>query len=358
MFALAPSVWPRFGGDQANRSRVSVPGPHTPPRWQTISLTNAAEPNQQELSSVIAMPDASLRVCHRGRLSAVTLDGTILWQRDLCQFVEKEASITPLCTGLASGETLHFLQGSVLTVDARGQTRVQADLPTYDGFCSPNLTYHGFPLTVSAVGRVSVLQSTGWQSVREDFGYDVATPAVYPDNSLAIAGYAGTGFCRVSLDGQLYWTTPLKDADLLPTINQAQIAAVGSLNDQVSAFFTPEGEQLGEYQHAATFAEYVDGGWIALSKHRLARLTVEGKELWSFPVNPMRSWSWGSHQPIVDRDGYLFVRQAQSFLCCDAQGTPVFEVPLPEAAELCFVSIIAPGVLAYVQQDALWLGSA
>ncbi len=358
MFELAQSVWPRFGGDQANRSRVPVPGPHTTPRWHTISLANATEKSKHQQSSVIAMPDESLRVCSMGVLSAVKLDGTILWQLDLSPFVEKDVVITSLFTALSSGKTLHFLMYTVLTVDARGNAYMYSVLPSYDGFCSPNLTYSGFPLTVSAEGKVSVLKNTVWQPIREDFGLDIATPAVYNDNSLAIAGYFGTGLCRVFLDGQICWTTSLLQADLLPTINHAQIAAVGSRNDHLSAFFTLDGKQIGEYPHAALFAEYVDGGWIALSKQRLARLTVNGKEIWSIPVNTVRSWSFGAQQPIIDRDGYIFVRQARSFLCCDEQGSKVFEVALPEASEHCCISIIAHGVLAYVQQNELFLGYA
>ncbi|GCE15802.1 PQQ-binding-like beta-propeller repeat protein [Tengunoibacter tsumagoiensis] len=358
MFELAQSVWPRFGGDQANRSRVPVPGPHTTPRWHTISLANAHENSKHQQSSVIVMPDESLRVCSMGVLSAVKLDGTILWQLDLSPFVRKDVVITSLFTALSSGETLHFLVNAVLIVDARGNPSRYAALPTYDDSCSPNLTYSGLPLTVSMRGQVSVLQGTVWQPVRTDFGLDTPTPAVYNDNTLAIAGYYGTGLCRVSLDGQIYWRSSLLQADLLPTINHAQIVAGGSLNDHLSAFFAPDGKQMGEYPHAAIFAEYVDGGWIALSEQRLARLTENGKERWSIAVNTLQYSSFDAKQPIVDRDGYIFVQQGGSLLCCDEQGHKAFEVPLPEVSKLCPISIVAHGTLAYVDQNELFLGYA
>ena len=158
MFELAQSVWPRFGGDQANRLSVSVPGSHTTPRWHKISLANATAKSKHHQSSVIALPDESLRVCSMGVLSAVKLDGTILWQLDLSSFAEKDVVITSLFTALSLGEILHFLTNTVLIVDARGNASRHFALPMYDAFRSPNLMYSKFPLTVSLEGQVSVLK--------------------------------------------------------------------------------------------------------------------------------------------------------------------------------------------------------
>ncbi|HEY1348709.1 MAG TPA: hypothetical protein VGF67_03680 [Ktedonobacteraceae bacterium] len=311
---------------------------------------------------MIVLPDETLRVCHAGMLSAVTLDGTILWQVDLRSLVrEKVHWISSLPTALQTGETLLFQPDHLLLVDQAGGVRRQTyRLPDGNGRAgpddsggSPNLTKSGLLILSSPSGEVYLFRDNEWQEIG-CFGYDIVTPAVYPDHSLAIAGYAGLGFCRVSLDGAIQWTTSFYDADLPPTLNQEQIAAVGSLNDGCSAFFTPDGKQIGSYSHAAKFAVSPDGGWVALSKQRLSRLTCDGKELWGRDICPADNLG-GIEQPLVDQDGFIFIRQKDGFLCCNAHGQTAFEVTLSLPPQ-GLLSIIAPGVLAYAQEHELFLG--
>jgi outer membrane protein assembly factor BamB len=313
-------------------------------------------------NGVIVMPDETLRICHAGMLSAVTQDGTILWQVDLRSLVREEVHwISSLPTALRTGETLLFQPDHLLLVDRDGSVRRQAyQLPDDNGWArpddsggSPNLTESGLLILPSPLGAVYLFRDNQWQEIGY-FGYDIVTPAVYPDHSLAIAGYAGKGFCRVSLEGAIQWSTSFRDADLLPTLNQEQIAAVGSLNDGCSAFFTPDGKLIGSYPHAATFAVFPDGGWVALSKQRLARLTYNGKELWGRDICPADSLNW-IEQPLVDQEGFIFIRQKDGFLCWDAHGRTAFEVTLPQPPQ-GLLSIIAPGVLAYAQENELFLG--
>jgi hypothetical protein len=365
MFQLAQTAWPRFGGDQANRSLLTIAGPHTAPNWHTIALPvldSASDQVKRTNNGVIVLPDETLRVCHAGMLSAVTLDGTILWQVDLRSLVrEKVHWISSLPTALQTGETLLFQPDHLLLVDQAGGVRRQTyRLPDGNGRAgpddsggSPNLTKSGLLILSSPSGEVYLFRDNEWQEIG-CFGYDIVTPAVYPDHSLAIAGYAGLGFCRVSLDGAIQWTTSFYDADLPPTLNQEQIAAVGSLNDGCSAFFTPDGKQIGSYSHAAKFAVSPDGGWVALSKQRLSRLTCDGKELWGRDICPADNLG-GIEQPLVDQDGFIFIRQKDGFLCCNAHGQTAFEVTLSLPPQ-GLLSIIAPGVLAYAQEHELFLG--
>ncbi len=371
MFDLAQTVWPRFGGDRANRSLLSIPGPHTMPSWQKTFLPTCDIPlshMKRTTSGVIVMPDETLRVLHAGLLIAVTLDGTLLWQVDLSSLIsEDEHWISSLPTALQTGETLLLLPNEMLLVDRFGGVRRQdyritsddgegsapgSIYPDDSGF-SPNLTYNGLLLLSAVTGEVYLFTKNQWQEIGI-YGYDIVTPAVYPDNSLAIAGFAGKGFCRVSLDGEIHWRTHLQEADLLPTLNQEQIAAVGSLDEKCSAFFRPDGQQIGEYHHAAKFAVYPDGGWVALSKQRLARLTLEGREVWGCEICPAASLSF-VEQPLVDKDGFIFVRQQEGFLCCDAQGRVVFEVKLAHPPQ-GLMSIVAPGVVVYTQENELFIG--
>src|SRR5713226_9118108 len=369
MFHLAQTVWPRFGGDRANRSLLDIAGPHAPPTWQKISLSacHAVRSADRATSGVIVMADETLRVYHSGMLSAVTFDGTILWQLDLTGLIaEDKRCFSSLPTALHTGETLLVLPDALLIVDRLGgiyrrEDRLAPDgsgnapdvinAPDDSGY-SPNLTYSGLPILSAICGEVYILKKHLWHEIGV-YGYDIVTPAVYPDNSLAIAGYAGTGFCRVNLDGKRQWTTQVKKADKLPTLNHEHIAAIGS-DDGYSAFFRSDGEQIGEYNHAAKFAVYNDGGWIALSKQRLARLTTDGREVWGCEICPGENLSF-VEQPIVDRDGFIFVRQKEGFLCCDAHGHTAFEVKLP-ALPQGLMSILAPRTMAYVLENELFIG--
>ena len=357
MFELAQTVWPRFGGDRANRSLLSIPGPHEDPTWRRFPLptSQAALPPDEEPGGIIVMPDETLRVCHAGMLSAVKLDGTILWQLDLSSLMhEYKGWSSSLPTALQTGETILLMTNTFLMIDTSGSIRRKDELACADdsGF-PPNLTYSGLPVASGITGEVYVLKENMWQEIMCR-GYDIVTPAIYPDNSLAVAGFAGPGFCRTSIEGEIQWTTHLKLADLLPTLNHEHIAAIGSLNEKCSAFFRANGEQIGEYPYPATFAVYPDGGWVALSKRRLARLTLEGQELWGREICRGNGLSF-VEQPIVDKDGFVYIRQKESFLCCDPQGRTAFEVKLPASSQGP-LSIIAPRVMAYVMDNELFIG--
>ena len=87
----------------------------------------------------------------------------------------------------------------------------------------------------------------------------------------------------------------------------------------------------------------------------MARLTVDGKEVWECEICSGDNLSF-VEQPIVDRDGFIFVRQKEGFLCCDAHGHKAFEVKLP-ALPQGLMSIIAPYTMAYVMGSELFIGS-
>lgn len=367
MFELAHTVWPRFGGDRANRSLLNVSGPHAMPTWQKIPLSacQAAYSLRDNYSGVIIMPDESLRVLENGVLSAVTFAGTILWQLDLSALDvgdEEVHDTFSLPTATQAGETLLVRGDAFLIVDNAGNCRRERTLSGegHNKICalddsgfSPNLTSSGQPILTCCDGGVYAFKD-GLHHEIGVFGYDIVTPAIYPDDTLAIAGYASTGFCRVSLDGRIRWKTAFFYADLLPTLNHRHIAAVGSLNDDTSAFYKPDGSQIGEYQHAAKFAVHPSGDWIALSKQRLARLTLQGDEIWSCALQAGESLSF-VEQPLVDKDGYIYVRQKEGFLCIDEHGHKAFEVQLSSLPQGP-MSILAPGVVAYTLDGELVIG--
>jgi len=197
-------------------------------------------------------------------------------------------------------------------------------------------------LTGSPIGDVYRLDTDGWTSLGA-FGYDIVPPTMYDDGSLAVAGYAGKGLCRPSLDGQLRWQAAPRHADLPVTVNRAQVAAVGSVNDERSWFVEPDGRGLGEYGHAALFAEYPDGGWAALSSGRLARLTPNGQERWGRTHDVRLIWS--TSQPIIDVDGWIIAVTSGGVVCYDADGRLIFTSMLGPSQPYG-LAMVAQGVLA------------
>ena len=310
------------------------------------------------MSGVVVAPDGSLRVVHAGMLSAFSPTMEPLWQIDLAAASGTRKQWLPyfglsLPTVLQNGSTLMIMRNGLLLVPAGGST-VEVfgeDLALDDSGMSPNLTLDGRPLISSILGEVFILSGGRWLPIGErGYGFDILCPAIYDDGSLAIAGYAGSGFCRVALDSTIHWQSNLRDADGLPTVHTSQVAAVGSLNDGLSMFFAPGGSALGHYPHPAVFATYNDG-WVALSRHRVARLTIDGQDLWGNTISIQHSRA-GIVQPIVDVDGYIYIRHDNGLLCLDGDGKTLFELSLP-TTNPDPLSLIAPGVLAIVADNKL-----
>jgi hypothetical protein len=250
-----------------------------------VPLPPSATPSDHaDVSGVVVVADGSLRACHRGVLSALTQTGTVLWQVDFAARVTDDVALWHgLPTALDDNRTLVPLQYAltVVAADGRIDDTVGCDDSLDDSGLPANITRSGWPIVSSPLGSVYCLRDGQWLAIGErGYGYDIVCPALYDDDSLAIAGYYGTGFCRVGLDATIRWQSRLREADLVPTVNRQQVAALGSVNDGVSAFFAPDGTQVGAYAQAAVFAAYGDD-WVALSKTRLARLSPDGTELWA-----------------------------------------------------------------------------
>jgi hypothetical protein len=129
---------------------------------------------------------------------------------------------------------------AIIAVDGHIDDLVEFEEPMDDSGLPANITHAGWPVVSSLHGTVYLLGDGRWVAIG-DYGYDIVCPALYDDDSLAIAGYGGAGFCRVDLDGAIRWQSQLREVDLVPTVNRRQVAAVGSVNDGVSAFFAPDG---------------------------------------------------------------------------------------------------------------------
>jgi outer membrane protein assembly factor BamB len=249
---------------------------------------------------------------------------------------------------LADGGVLVTLRHLYVVVDRDGHLSQQVnDELGMDGeWFAPNITQDGHLITTSDIGRVAVRRGESWEEVGW-FGYDIVPPAVYDDGSLAVSGYFGSGLCRVALDGKIRWQHKF-DVDLTPSINSQQVVVAGSLNDGKSLFVAPDGEKLGEYGAAAVFAEHLDGAWLARSEQGIARVTSGGMAIWTCAVDTPEHWS--SMQPIVDKNGYIYVAAAGSVICYDADGTLIFTHNADGGQPLA-LSPIGQHEMAYIASD-------
>lgn len=350
---LAQTVWPRSGQDQGNRSKVDVAGPSQPNICFQLGLPQG-EPQDKRLTrsgGIVVVGDGSLRVAKGGFVSAISQEGEMSWVK---QLLNDAATPTPYHSAplaLGHADVLLTLQDSYVIIDGHGERRQHVKFDDYldDSGPSPNLTLDGRLIITSPIGEVSLASGQGSQNVG-NFGYDIVPPALFDDGSLAISGYAGEGFCRVALDGELIWQSSLGDADLLPTVNQQQFSAVGSLNDGISAIFSPSGEKIGQYGQPAVFADYIDGQWIALSNESIARLSPAGEVIWQHPLET--AIRWGALQPIVDQEGRIYTAAKDGIICFDAKGSICFTFPT-NGEIASSLSMIAPSKLAFIVANQL-----
>lgn len=345
---LAQTVWPRSGQDRGNRSKVDVAGPSQPNICFQLDLPQG-EPQGTRLTrggGIVVVGDGSLRVAKGGFISAISQHGQVIWVKQLLNDAATPTRYHSAPLALGHADVLLTLQDSYVIIDGHGELRQQVkfDDSLDNSGTSPNLTLDGRLIITSRLGEVCLSSGQGWQRVG-NFGYDIVPPALFDDGSLAISGYAGKGFCRVGLDGELIWQTSLHDADLLPTVNQHQFSAVGSINDEISAIFSPSGERIGQYEQPAVFAEYIDAQWIALSHQSIARLSPAGELIWQHPLKT--DIMWGALQPIVDQQGRIYAAGKRGIICFDPKGSILFTFPT-NGQIASSLSIIAPSKLAFI----------
>lgn len=383
-WVLASTPWPRSAGDAGNRRRFGAAGPSGPKLSEPFFLPalRTADPDPSPIDGGVVADDGSLRVIHGDCLSAVELDGSVRWTVSVMALEaaivrppepplaaeevgddapgepleealpDRRRWIRSLPTALVGGRTLLGVGGGAVIVDASGQVEAQvAQALMDDSGPSPSVTLRGVPILSTIAEGVFAWEPGGLRRLGS-FGYDIVPPAIYPDDSLAIAGYGGSGFCRVGLDGARMWDTELKEADLLPSINGSQHAAVGSRNDRCSVLYSAYGSTLGVHPCAAVFAEYPDGGWIAVSDCAVARIDSSANKIWWAEI--ATSLRWGVLGPIVDPHGHIYVQDGESLIALDPQGTARFSLWLGKSVGPVFpvapgrFAVIADGVLRFI----------
>lgn len=412
LFSLADSIWPRTGGNRANSALSTVTGPTKGKIIKKISLPFDGTSINSLIRGVVVSEDGTLRTICNGSLSAITLEGEMLWSVPLApfntieddfeddeddedlegdegdedleesdeddeddeddnrDFEDKHVSkifrdhideddlddryiYHSIPVALSDNRTLVILRNSILIFDDKGEVYCQIDigeLSPDDSGLSPNITYSDELILTSTQGAAYLF---GNESVRDlgVFGYDIRPVAMFQDNTFLITGYSELGICRVQLDGKILWDTGLKDADLVPVINSRQFSALGSFNEEFSAIYSPRGELQGRYARPAIFSEYLNGEWIAFSESHVARLQSNGKVIWEQEIEAIGMLI--RHQPIIDVTGNIYLLDNEFLMAFNTEGKRFLKLKV--GGDTGPLSFIKEGLIGYVSGDKLIL---
>lgn len=344
MLPLAESLWPRTGGDRGHRARISASGPEEGRLLWELAVLPYPDPAARRFHGLALSDDGALHVVAGGQPLCVEGAGSVRWSGSEPCFAP------PVC--LRGGHSLASVPGRFVVLDPQGIVvrEVAVGFSRDDSNVAPCLTRDAegawVLISTSPQGEVHRLQGERWICLG-DFGYDILPPAAFGDGSLAVAGYAGSGFCRVNLDGKRRWCAPFEEVDLLPVVATSQRSAVGALGDGCTRFFSPEGAPLGRYEQAAICSEHAEG-WVALSDGLLALLTPDGAVRWQRELPYKRGW--GGLQGIVDGRGHIYAPCAGGLRCFTGEGALLFATELPGGQPLALCPL-GPGQLALLFAD-------
>jgi outer membrane protein assembly factor BamB len=353
------SIWPRSGGNRGNQSRISVAGPMKGEVFKKIRLPGLdrdEEGHRPRTASGVVAADGSLRIVSHGILYALSQKGNIRWKQLLSKYDDTENSMeknfeysSSLPSIINEFNTLILLHEKAVVIDQQGELINQINIPTWV-YRSPNLTLDEEPVFTADSGGVFIWSKKGLIKVPIK-GLDIERVAVYEDGSLGISAYALDGYCRIHTDGSIVWKTTLKDADLIPTLNNAQYAAVGSVNDECSIIFSPDGQTIGHYPEAAVFAVCVNDEWIASSKKHIARLNHTGEVLWQYSRTGIFD-VFSDPQPIVCNEDRIYFVDGNQFIALEGDGRKIWELRLGTTSPYIFP--ISAGIFGAMVDETLW----
>jgi hypothetical protein len=361
-FELARSLWPRTGGDRGHRGRLHARGPRYE-RMRTIALPRAEGAWR---GGGLAIDEAgALVVAHAGFVSWLDVSGCVLAR---CEPPAERADEpdeghpaegedhTPVHVigaplALADGGVVVTTRDEVLVLD-RGAVRDRWPIEGLDDSdVSPNVTHGGALVLGSMFGTVTSIEAGGPRELGA-FGYDVVAPAITREDVLVVAGYAKAGLCAVGMDGTRRWTSSLRAADLVPTLDDDDHAACGSLNENASLIVSTRGEVLARLDRAARFASLPGGDWLARSDRSLARLERDGTERWSVAL-ASGGPHWSSELVVTLEDGRVHVRDGARVAALDLEtGARLASLALP-GEEGRTLGVAGRGLLATREGDEL-----
>jgi hypothetical protein len=386
-FVLAATPWPRTAGDRRNSSHVSIEGPRHGRVAVAVDLPGSDPDGRAWSGGGIAMgTDGALIVVAHGRVSRIAVDGTILSVASIPlpgpdprgndeltadanasaiadgSNLDAQADTAPRRTvvvppiALADGAVVVLASPELLVFDASGHIGgAYVGSTPDDSMLAPNVTHGGALVLTHMTGTVELFADGQRRELDGVFGYDIVPPAIYPDDAMAIAGYAGTGLICVTTDGTRRWSTDLKDTDHLPAIDVHGFAAVGSLNDQRSIIVAPDGTLVGSIPRTGTFAEAEAGDWFVRTRDMLARVRRDGSPVWMERHSASPELRWGAQAPVADAAERVYTLATSSLIARDARkGNAAFHAELG-GAPASALALVAPGLAALLVGQRLLL---
>ena len=351
--SLGTTPWPRSGGDRRNSGYFPCEGPDCGDVIWDVSLPDPPADRGYLASGAIVAADGCLRVVHQAILRIVSLNGRVLWRHSLRRRGPRGTAYS-LPLALDDGSVWLTSNGRLLC-ERDGQVEVVArgELGD-DSTVSLNVGYDG-----SIYCGGSTAASRWWQGEIHHLdaaGYDLLSPAVYPDGSVGLASYYGNGLCRRHTDGRLMFQakTKSREQDGLVTINDRNEAACHALNDWNTVVVDSRGSVLWTFDRPATFSciPGADSGWLALSSRDLTSLSPSGEVLWTREVQA--GLGQRPRQALIDSRGFIYAPSDRGLEVFDQQGSAVYHTDWPsgETSALCPV---APGQMALIHENRLCL---
>lgn len=337
---LANSTWPRTAGDRRNSRRTSVEGP---------SRGRIRRVSEQHGEGLAVAADQSLRLTGQGCAFAFDPAGKSLWGLELHGRPNECRASAPLL--LADGTCIVTISRSLVFVSATGHplARVTTKLTLDDSGPAPNLSPAGTLILTTPLGQLLELRGSTLSALGSGFGYDLVPPAIDDDGRMALCGYGGKGLVLTDPRGEVVWSSGLKYADMLPTLDHEGRVAGGSVNDRESRIFERDGHLLATYPAAAAFA-VTDNGWIALAEHSLAKLGPRGEVRWQREGGARRRW--GSLGPAVDRKGRIYAPCGPQLVALEPDGSERFVVELP--SEPLDMALVGTGKIVIALAEGLY----
>ena len=328
-WALGDTPWPRSGGCLRNARRTALRGPREGSLEELFVLPGKPNPTRHRYArSGVATAEDGFRVTSRRRLFAFDPAGNLRWSTELLGGPASRYEGTPLL--LAGNHTVVGLDHHLAFVGPEGEllARVRVDGGGLDDTGhSPNLTGDGRLVLTGPLREVAVLGADGVAHSLGKLGLDIAPPAVAPDGSLVLAGFAGAGLVRIDPNrGTVLADAHFGDADQMPSVGEDGTMVVGSslgparvVAADGSTVATVEAQIFGETR----------GGWLAMSYGALRHLDGAGELVWETPLGDGSEVGWHLRM-VVDAEGYAHCALPKSIACVSPEGELVYEVPMRE----------------------------
>ncbi len=326
---LANTICPRKGIDTKNSSHISIPGPKKGETIHRIDLPYTSKEYLSNVGGTVVYNNGDLAIAHGGYLYRVSKEGKIQWVTELVEYNKGDIHYHSTPVLLENEYILVTLGDTILFFDKNGSLKysLQKEMLDDSGY-SPNVSLKGEIIITTQDNELSIIRKGEIFNLGV-FGYDLMPPPIYKDGSIGVAGYLGTGFARVDLNGKIIWKSELIDADGLVVLNTNDFAALHCLNKNISVIFDPNGNQVVTIPKTCTFSVSSSREWIAHSEDSIIKFDGEGKVIWEYQDRTLRGYIYRppwSIQTLVDGEEFIYSISSNGIISLNTTGEAEFKI--------------------------------